>query len=216
MNTTNGDFVEKTIPNTKNATLSVNIGGVDATMTVSDFKTDVLNTFSSLQVSASVDGSNGIHIINTSTGVNAGSQLLLSNDTGASAQWYSGSSTNGYDANVLFLRQIKNAPFRFISDSGNSFSFGTDLYGANPFVTIASTHTNITSGLHIGSASALAPSAILELKSSTKGFLPPQMTTAEINAIVAPAEGLQIYNTTIKHMCFYMNGTWQKINHSAM
>lgn len=38
MNTINGNFIEKSIPNTKNATLNVNIGGVDATMTVSDFK----------------------------------------------------------------------------------------------------------------------------------------------------------------------------------
>jgi hypothetical protein len=175
-------------------------------------------SLSSLQISASVDGSNGIYILNTSAGVNAGSQLLLGNNTGASAQWYSGSSNSSYGANVLFLRQIKNAPFRFISDSGNSFYFGTDLDG-NPsfsFLTITSTQTNITSALHVGSAGTITPSAVLELKSTTKGFLPPQMTTAEINAIATPAEGLQVYNTTIKHMCFYMNGAWQKINHSNM
>ena len=37
MNTTNGNFIEKTIPDTKNATLAVNIGGVDSTMTVEKF-----------------------------------------------------------------------------------------------------------------------------------------------------------------------------------
>jgi hypothetical protein len=42
------------------------------------------------------------------------------------------------------------------------------------------------------------------------------MTTAQINAIATPAEGLQVYNTTINHMCFYMGGAWQKINHSPM
>jgi hypothetical protein len=177
---------------------------------------DLLAIFSSLQISASVDGSNGIYNVNTNAGVNAGSQLLLGNDTGASAQWYSGSSNSSYGANVLFLRQIKNAPFRFVSDSGNSFYFGTDLGGSSPFVTIASTHTSINSGLGIGTSGALNNSAILEIKSATKGFLPPQMTTAQINAIASPAEGLQIYNTTINHMCFYMNGAWQKINHSAM
>jgi len=37
MNTINGNFIEKSIPDTKNATLNVNIGGVDATMTVEKF-----------------------------------------------------------------------------------------------------------------------------------------------------------------------------------
>jgi hypothetical protein len=37
MNTINGNFIEKSIPNTKNATIDINIGGVDATMTVEKF-----------------------------------------------------------------------------------------------------------------------------------------------------------------------------------
>jgi hypothetical protein len=37
MNTINGNFIEKSIPNTKNATIAVNISGVDATMTVEKF-----------------------------------------------------------------------------------------------------------------------------------------------------------------------------------
>ncbi|MDI1307622.1 MAG: hypothetical protein PSX42_22635, partial [bacterium] len=40
------------------------------------------------------------------------------------------------------------------------------------------------------------PSAVFELESKTKGFLPPRMTTLERDAIVSPAIGLTIYNTT--------------------
>jgi uncharacterized protein (TIGR02145 family) len=36
-------------------------------------------------------------------------------------------------------------------------------------------------------------SAVLELESTTKGFLPPRMTLAQINVIVTPAEGLMVY-----------------------
>jgi uncharacterized protein (TIGR02145 family) len=39
------------------------------------------------------------------------------------------------------------------------------------------------------------PSAILDLKSTTKGFLPPRMTGAQRNAISAPAAGLIVYCT---------------------
>lgn len=39
-------------------------------------------------------------------------------------------------------------------------------------------------------------SAVLELQSITKGFLPPRMTTAQRDAIYKPAKGLTIYNMT--------------------
>jgi uncharacterized protein (TIGR02145 family) len=41
------------------------------------------------------------------------------------------------------------------------------------------------------------PSAILDASSTTKGFLPPRMTTTQRNAISNPAVGLLVYNTTI-------------------
>jgi hypothetical protein len=39
-------------------------------------------------------------------------------------------------------------------------------------------------------------SAILDVSSTTKGFLPPRMTTAERDLIVSPVAGLTIFNTT--------------------
>src|SRR5450432_2047889 len=39
-------------------------------------------------------------------------------------------------------------------------------------------------------------SAILDVSSTTKGFLTPRMTTTQQNAIPQPANGLLIYNTT--------------------
>jgi hypothetical protein len=75
-----------------------------------------------------------------------------------------------------------------------------------------------TSGysIEIGATSAIAASAILDLKSTTQGFLPPRMTTTQVNAIASPAEGLVVFNTTISHLCVYQGGAWVKINHSPM
>ena len=52
-------------------------------------------------------------------------------------------------------------------------------------------------------------SSILELRSTTLGFLPPRMTTTERDAISSPATGLVIYNTTTNLLNFYNGSSWQ-------
>jgi hypothetical protein len=53
-------------------------------------------------------------------------------------------------------------------------------------------------------------SAILNLTSTTKGFLPPRLSTAERDAIPSPTPGLMIYNTTVGAWQGY-NGAWVTI-----
>ena len=52
-------------------------------------------------------------------------------------------------------------------------------------------------------------SAIVDVKSNTKGFLIPRMTTAQREAITSPADGLLIYNTTTKCFNYYSGGSWK-------
>jgi len=52
------------------------------------------------------------------------------------------------------------------------------------------------------------PSAVLDVVSTTKGLLPPRMTNDEMKAIVNPAEGLTAYNTTLKCLVTYINGSY--------
>jgi uncharacterized protein (TIGR02145 family) len=52
------------------------------------------------------------------------------------------------------------------------------------------------------------PSAVLELKSTTRGFLPPRMTTNQRNVIVSPATGLMIYNSDKKCLEWYNGTVW--------
>jgi uncharacterized protein (TIGR02145 family) len=54
-------------------------------------------------------------------------------------------------------------------------------------------------------------SALLELSSNSKGFLPPRMTTIERNAINNPAVGLMIYNTTTDCVEIFSKGRWQQM-----
>jgi hypothetical protein len=53
---------------------------------------------------------------------------------------------------------------------------------------------------------APAPSAMLDIASTTSGLLIPRMTTAQRTAIAAPATGLLVYDTSL-NMFYYYNGT---------
>ena len=52
------------------------------------------------------------------------------------------------------------------------------------------------------------PSAIAQFDSSTQGVLLPRLTTTEMNAIIAPAEGLEIYNSTTKTKWYFNATVW--------
>jgi hypothetical protein len=67
------------------------------------------------------------------------------------------------------------------------------------------TTTNITFG-----ANTYHASAQLAIDSTTKGFLPPRMTTTQKNAIATPAAGLVVYDTTLNKLCVYTT-TWETI-----
>ena len=52
------------------------------------------------------------------------------------------------------------------------------------------------------------PSFILEIASTTQGFLPPAMTTAQKNGIANPANGLVVYDSTQNELNFYNGINW--------
>ena len=60
----------------------------------------------------------------------------------------------------------------------------------------------------IGTAAPDA-SAILDMSSTTQGFRSPQMTTAQRDAIVSPANGLTIFNTDLNQPEIYNGTVWQ-------
>lgn len=75
-----------------------------------------------------------------------------------------------------------------------------------------------TNGLFVDSAgrakvgaynSTFNNSAILEAVSTTRGFLPPRMTNAQMLAIATPAAGLVVYDTTNNKHCGYNGTAWQ-------
>ena len=78
-----------------------------------------------------------------------------------------------------------------------------------PFVALAHTATATnTIGTH--------PSAVLEIRSNSQGFLPPRLTTQQRNAISAPATGMLIYNTRLQSLEIHVgNNNWLKVGASS-
>lgn len=66
-----------------------------------------------------------------------------------------------------------------------------------------------TSG-RIGTNGAPDSKAVLDLVSTTLGFLPPRMTTVQRDAIATPPEGLACHNTTTHFENFYDGTAWRE------
>jgi trimeric autotransporter adhesin len=55
-------------------------------------------------------------------------------------------------------------------------------------------------------------SAVLDVKSTTKGMLIPRMTTAQRTTITTPATGLQVFDTDTKSFWFYNGIAWSQLS----
>ncbi len=74
-------------------------------------------------------------------------------------------------------------------------------------ILILSFHESKAQGVGINNPTP-DPSAILDIKSTSMGLLPPRMTTLERNAIPSPAVGLIIYNLDDNCINYYNGSTW--------
>jgi hypothetical protein len=63
----------------------------------------------------------------------------------------------------------------------------------------------------IGTTSTANSKAVLDVVSTTKGMLPPRMTTTQRDAIVSPPEGLTVFNTTTHRPNRYDGTAWREI-----
>jgi hypothetical protein len=75
-------------------------------------------------------------------------------------------------------------------------------------ITLASTPTGVTR-IGIGTSS-VSSKAVLDVVSTTKGLLPPRLTTTQRDAIRSPPTGLTIYNSTTNALSFYSGSAWQE------
>jgi hypothetical protein len=68
--------------------------------------------------------------------------------------------------------------------------------------------TSSAQNVGIGTSSPHA-SAALQVTSTTRGFLPPRMTTIQRLAIAGPLNGLIVYDTDLERQYTYIDGVWR-------
>jgi hypothetical protein len=147
---------------------------------------------------------------NTYFGFNAGSEVVsgfnniyIGSQAGASAGHTSGNK------NLVISHQGMVAT----NNGANQLNIGNVLWG----VDCSATGTTAAGRLGVGTNAPNA-SALLDLTSTTQGFLPPRMTATQAAAIATPAEGLMVYVTntggvfTGKGWWGWNGAAWEKLN----
>jgi len=159
-------------------TLYVRDGRID-TLNVSILRTDSLILTQPITISAPFDA--------VKTGTNIGRRL------GYLHQEFFGSTTWLHGGNMIASEQ----------------TLGTNDNVALPIITNNQERTRITADGRIGiGTNALNRSALVEMASTSKGLLPPQMTSSEHDAITNPANGLLVYvNTPSEEGYWCFDGT---------
>jgi len=91
----------------------------------------------------------------------------------------------------------------YLSSRGYKVILG-NVAGAINILTI-NTGTGANAGFNTATPDV---SAIVDMESTTQGFLPPQMTTTQKTAISSPKAGLVVYDTTLNKLSYYNGSTW--------
>lgn len=112
-------------------------------------------------------------------------------------------------AGIITLGNDAVTDFSRLQFGGTTSSFPAIARSStNAVICLANATAGAGLGVGMASATGLAASAILQADSTTKGFLPPRMTTAQRDLIATPAAGLVIYNTSTNVLNFYNGSVW--------
>jgi hypothetical protein len=181
--------------------------------------------------SGATSGTNGLNIVNS----NLVSTLIARNDgriSNGDNTFYVDRYNTGGTTMVLSVNghngatgiEVTNAVgIRAYSNLGVSVN---NALGASIYAAGGNTNgpTNISLGLlsnralitSTASGMAMHTSSMLQVDSTTQGFLPPRMTAAQRNAISTPARGLLVYDidSTTEGLWLYNSGStpgWQEV-----
>ena len=105
----------------------------------------------------------------------------------------------------------KIGPHMLVNRSDGDIAFGS-VFAPGYKLSVNGSALFTQAGINTDNSTPNA-SAILDVKSTTKGLLPPRMNTTQRDAIASPAAGLTIYNTTTNGNETYNGSSWVSNTH---
>lgn len=125
------------------------------------------------------------------------------------------------DQGTLHADSTVTNQYGFYVDSGltgatNNFGVRSDIAsgtGRWNFYANGTASNYFAGTVAVGTTSPNA-AALLDVSSTTRGFLPPRMTTAQRDAITSPPAGLMIYNTTTNKLNVRTASSWEAVTSS--
>jgi len=175
-------------------------------------------TLTDLPASVNIISDNNVYpnpITFTANAVNGG--------TSPTYQWYEGTTavgTNSATYTISTLTVGQSLAIKVVMTSSatpcltGSPATSNTINIASPIVPSISL---VSAGIGVASTE-MDPSALLEVKSDTKGFLPPRMTATERDAIASPVAGLILYCSNCGangELEVYNGATWTNLGGSA-
>ena len=142
----------------------------------------------------------------TDAGARGGMLRLSDNSTAAgSGGAILFTNSQGDTANSAGFAAIKGLLVSGASNTTGDLAFSTRATGTDVALT---ERMRLSASGALGIGGTAGASAILDVQSTTRGFLPPRMTTAQRDAIASPAAGLTVYNTTTSREEGYDGAQW--------
>lgn len=139
-----------------------------------------------------------------------GTESGRSNTTGATNAFF------GNNAGFSIISGSNNVFLGYNADSGfntasNQIAIGANANGLGANTTVlgnsSTSYSAIFGNLLLGTTTN-ETTALLNMVSTSKGFLKPRMTTTQRDAITSPATGLEIFNTTTGVPNYYNGSAW--------
>jgi len=112
----------------------------------------------------------------------------------------SGAAIKSDSYSMIFNTRSSGSVFRFTQ--------GGNIDTASTIAELTNLNYSVNTPTLIGAIGTANASAQFEVVSTTKGFLPPRLTTTQKNAIASPAAGLMVYDTTLNVISYYNGSMW--------
>jgi hypothetical protein len=156
---------------------------------------------------------NGLTVRNTSTGTNSLSGITVQDSGGTNVGYMQYCPSNFVNVglqNTVIFGSIGTQRVGFVANAGGNV--GQDVYFKNHSQQTLATIFCQGSTLNVGIGTETPNAkALLDVSSTTKGFLPPRMTTAQRDAITSVPAGLMIYNTSTNKVNEYNGSAWDEL-----